>query len=307
MFGTIRRYITGLKSLRGLNDGLESLQLATGRMEARQTAHLPAGAFQDAEFKVWSQWGEDGIIEHLLRHVPVAQPVFVEFGVENYREANTRFLLRNRNWSGLVIDGSPQNIAFIRNDPISWRHDLKAIAAFVTRDNINQLIADAGITGDIGLLSVDIDGNDYFVWDSISQISPRLVIAEYNAIFGASAAVSVPYAADFHRTAAHYSNVYWGCSLAALDHLAQKKGYILAGCNSNGNNAFFIRQDVAGTIQKQSPAAAFRAAKFRESRDEAGNLTFLPVDEARRLIAHMPLVDVSSGAALTVGDIGTRA
>ncbi len=301
----IRRYAKGLKSLGGLNDRLEALQLATGRIEARQTANVPAGALAEAEFKVWSQWGEDGIIEHLLRHIPVPRPVFVEFGVENYREANTRFLLRNRNWSGLVMDGSPENIAFIRNDPISWRHDLKAVAAFITRENINQLITDAGIAGDIGILSVDIDGNDYFVWDAISSISPRLVIAEYNAIFGPSAAVSVPYAADFCRTTAHYSNLYWGCSLAALHHLAEKKGYILVGCNSNGNNAFFVRRDMADKFEAKSPATAYCPAKFRESRDATGNLTFLPSDDARRLIAQMPLVDVSSGALLTVGDIGT--
>ena len=288
-----------------LLERLESLQLSLGRIEARLAADVPAGAIAEAEFKVWSQWGEDGIIEHLLRHVPVDRHIFVEFGVESYREANTRFLLSNRNWSGLVMDGSKENIAFVREDAISWRHDLKAKAAFITRENINALIAAADIAGDIGILSVDIDGNDYFVWEAITSISPRIVIAEYNAIFGASAAVSVPYDPAFYRTKAHSSNLYWGCSLAALAHLGEKKGYVLVGCNENGNNAFFVRRDVATAFTPQKPEDAFRPARFRQSRDEAGRLTFFSAAEGRRLIAGMKLVDVINGVVMDVADIGT--
>jgi hypothetical protein len=289
-----------------LLERLESLQLSVGRIEARLAADVPAGAIAEAEFKVWSQWGEDGIIEHLLRHVPIDRRIFVEFGVESYREANTRFLLSSHNWSGLIIDGSEENIAFVRSDPISWRHDLKAKAAFVTRENINELISSAGIGGDIGILSVDIDGNDYFVWEAINGISPRIVISEYNAIFGPSAAVSVPYDPGFYRTKAHCSNLYWGCSLAALAHLGEKKGYVLVGCNTNGNNAFFVRRDVAGSFMPLTPELAFRAAKFRESRDDAGHLTFLSTAAGRKLIGAMKLVDVISGASIAVADLETE-
>jgi hypothetical protein len=115
-------------------------------------ADLPA-----AEFRVFAQWGEDGIIQALLSPIPPAslREVFVEFGIENCTESSTRFLLVNDNWSGLVIDGSEQDVQYIRHDPIYWQHNLKAECRFISRDNINELIAGNGITGDIGLLSVD--------------------------------------------------------------------------------------------------------------------------------------------------------
>lgn len=289
--------------LAAIDERLDVMQAALGRIEARQTESVPAGDLQRAEFKVTSQWGEDGILEHLLRHVPITRDVFVEFGVQDYREANTRFLLQNRNWSGLVLDGSPENIAAIKRDPLYWRYNLKAECAFITRDNIESLISGQGVSGDIGLLSVDIDGNDYWVWQAIKEIAPRIVVTEYNAIFGPSAAVSVPYAADFRRTQAHYSNLYWGCSLAALAHLGREKGYVLIGCNSAGNNAFFVRRDVAGPFKEKDPATAFRPSKFRESRDRDGNLSFLSRADAIRLIGDLPLVDVRDGKELKVDDL----
>ncbi|WP_197685875.1 hypothetical protein [Bradyrhizobium erythrophlei] len=272
------------------------MQEALGRIEARQTANVAVGDLAAAEFRVSSQWGEDGIIEHLLQHVPIERKIFVEFGVQDYREANTRFLLSIRNWSGLVMDGSAENIAAIRRDPIYWRHNLKAEGVFVTAENINEVISRHGIGGDIGLLSIDIDGNDYWVWQAIDCISPRIVVAEYNALFGAKSTVSVPYDPSFQRTRAHYSNLYWGCSLGAWNHLAASKGYALVGCNSAGNNAFFVRTDLLGSLLKRDPTGAFRPAEFREARDQSGALSYLDRHAAVELIQDLPLVDVIDGS-----------
>ncbi|MGH7869018.1 MAG: hypothetical protein ACREP9_15625, partial [Candidatus Dormibacteraceae bacterium] len=195
------------------------------------------------EFRVFSQWGEDGIIQFLLAHIPIPNPVFVEFGVENYLEANTRYLMHRNNWSGLVLDGSEAHISDLKARSEFWRHDLLAVNSFITRENINSLISGAGIEGDIGLLSIDIDGNDYWVWEAIEVISPRIVICEYNALFGPRLPITIPYQADFHRTHAHFSNLYFGASLSALFSLGQQKGYRFIGCNSSGVNAFFVRED----------------------------------------------------------------
>ena len=284
-----------------LRDRIDSIQQALGRIEARQVAEVVPGNIALVEFKVSSQWGEDGIIAHLLRHVSIASKVFVEFGVQDYKESNTRFLLRNTNWCGLVLDGSIENIAIIRKDPIYWQHNLKAEAAFVTRENINDLILRHGIVGDIGLLSIDIDGNDYWVWQAISCISPRIVVVEYNALFGPSATVSVPYDPFFVRTQAHYSNLYWGCSLSALTHLAAEKGYGLVGCNTNGNNAFFVRRDVFGGLPLVSPTEAYRPAYFREARDLSGALNYLTGADALAVIRDMSLIDVVTGERGLVG------
>ena len=129
----------------------------------------------------------------------------------------------NNNWSGLVIDGDPANVSIIKSDPIYWRHNLKADCAFVTKDNINELLKRNGISGDVGLLSVDVDGNDYWVWKEIDAISPRIVVIEYNSRFGADRAVTVPYDASFVRRRAHHSMIYFGASLRALVNLGKKK------------------------------------------------------------------------------------
>lgn len=304
MIRKVSRMAASLRQLPGLlTERIDLVQQALGRIEARQIASVIPGDFSNAEFKVSSQWGEDGIIEHLVRNVPIAHEIFVEFGVQDYREANTRFLLTNRNWAGLVIDGSPENIAAVKQDSIYWRFNLKGECSFVTRENIDSIIAGQGISGDIGLLSVDIDGNDYWVWEAIHRVSPRVVVAEYNALFGATAAVSVPYDPAFQRNKAHYSNLYWGCSLGALVHLGKVKGYTFVGCNSGGNNAFFVRNDVLGPLPARELPGAFRPAKFRESRNADGSLSFLEPAAAMAAIGHLPLKDVISGSQIKVSEL----
>src|SRR5687768_6497737 len=133
---------------------------------------------QDVEFKVFSQWGDDGIIQYLIHKVPITNKVFVEFGVENYTEANTRFLLMNNNWKGLIMDGSKEHMSSVQKDNLYWQYDLTAMPHFITRENINQLLTEYGIVGNIGLLHIDIDGNDYYVWDTIDVIQPDIVIVE---------------------------------------------------------------------------------------------------------------------------------
>jgi len=269
------------------------VQEALGRIELRQTSS--AQELRHAEFRVFSQWGEDGIIQRLVRDVRIERKVFVEFGVQDYTEASTRFLLVNDGWSGLVIDGSPENIDSVRRDEIYWRHHLKAECAFVTRENINNLLESAGLKDDIGLLSIDIDGNDYWVWESIKAISPRIVVVEYNSRFGPSRAVTIPYSPSFTRQQAHYSMIYYGASLLALEILAKRKGYALVGCNAAGNNAFFVREDcLPPSIKQQSSAEAYVESSFREARNELGELQFLSAEQEQILLQALPLVDVSS-------------
>jgi len=127
---------------------LEDLAFLSGQIAAIQMRGLPSlNVLSEAEFRVSSQWGEDGIIDWLIHHLGDMPETFIEFGVENYCESNTRFLLQHRNWRGLVIDGSEKNIEYIRQDRISWRHDLTAIASFITRENINAIISGGRLQG----------------------------------------------------------------------------------------------------------------------------------------------------------------
>jgi hypothetical protein len=286
IFESIKRYTA-------VEQQLDDIRAALGRIENRQLASNESNELSSYEFKIFSQFGEDGIIQHLLRHVPIENKTFVEFGVEDYTEANTRFLLVSGGWSGLIIDGNENNIDLIKNSNLYWRHDLKAVAEFVTKDNINQIFLKQGITGDIGLLSVDVDGNDYWIWKAINVISPVIVVVEYNHRFGSSEAVTIPYSADFVRTKAHHSKIYFGASLKALWLLAKEKGYVLVGCTSNGLNAFFVRQDkMPQSLREVSPEEGFKKGLFSEARNEDGTPLELSWEEENRLVMSLPLVQV---------------
>ncbi len=290
--------------LNRLHDDIERNRILLVQPRIREFATgatLPRLA--DAEFSVFSQWGEDGIIQYLLAQIPTLNPLFIEFGVEDYRESNTRFLLLNNNWRGLVIDGGLSFIKHIRAQEYYWRHDLTALCTFITRANINDLFVSAGFTGEIGLLSIDIDGNDYWVWEAISVVSPQIVVLEYNSLFGPHWPVTVPYNPQFQRTSAHYSNLYFGASLGALCHLAERKGYRFVGTNSAGTNAFFVRADVVGSLRVLTCSEGFVESRLRESRDQQGRLTFAGSTEQRRSIADLPVVNVVTGAQMRVFEL----
>lgn len=295
---------TEAKIAKSLHRRLNDLMVLQGRTIANQNRMSIFDSLHDAEFKVFSQFGEDGIIQYLQQLVikNESEKRFIEFGVENYLESNTRFLLVNNNWRGLVFDGSRENIESIKSQEFYWRNDLTAKNAWIDRDNINDLIKSEGFDGEIGILSVDIDGNDYWVWESIEVVNPIIVIVEWNSLFGDKAAISIPYSPSFQRTEAHFSNLYYGASIAALHHLGEKKGYKLIGSNSAGNNLFFVREDRMGPLKALSPNDAYVESKIRESRDEKGDLSFKSRSDREALIKHLPVVDVTTGKHATLSD-----
>ncbi|GAA0537841.1 MULTISPECIES: hypothetical protein [Rheinheimera] len=251
--------------------------------------HGTVTSLQDAEFRVFSQFGDDGIIQYLVDTLKIENKRFIEFGVENYNESNTRFLLENNNWQGLVIDGSEKNVQYIKNTTNYWRHDLSAVCEFVTAENINAIIENSGFNGDIGLLHIDIDGNDYWLWKAITVVRPIIVIVEYNSLFGAKRSITVPYEPDFVRYKKHYSGLYAGASLRALCQLADEKGYRFVGCNSAGNNAYFVLAEQAVALKALTCEQGYVLAKFKEHRDEQGQLTFTRGSEAIESLRGMPV------------------
>lgn len=255
------------------------------------------------EFKVFSQWGEDGIIQYLISKIEIKNKFFIEFGVENYTESNTRFLIKNNNWSGLVIDGNKKCIDYIKNDPIYWKYDLTAINSFITKDNINNIFLDNNIQGEIGLLSIDIDGNDYWIWKNIEVVKPLIVICEYNSIFGKDFAITIPYKENFNRTKEHFSNLYFGASLKALYLLAKEKGYKFLGTTSAGNDAFFVRSDVAQCFSESTLDHGFTNSKFRESRNLKNKLTFINGDERLNIIKNMPIFDIEKQKIFLINEL----
>lgn len=287
----------------------DELLLAIGRLESHVlAANTKPAKLEDIEFKVFSQFGEDGILQYLVRSIGTHPTSFVEIGTGDYRESNTRFLVQNNNWRGLVIDGGQAHVDFVLGTGMAWRHDVEPVSAFVTRENINDLIRDNGFTGEIGVLSIDVDGNDYWLWEAVEVVKPAIVVMEYNALFGADAAISVPYDPTFVNSEAHYSQLYFGASVGAFVHLANQRGYRFVGCSSNGANSFFVRDDVAGDLPSLTSAEGYRESRFLTSRNPDGTMSRMrSVADRIDLIGALPVVDVSTGQTVTVAEACTPA
>jgi hypothetical protein len=186
------------------------------------------------------------------------------------------------------------------------RYDLTAKQAFITRENINHLISSSGLTGEIGLLSVDLDGNDYWIWESIDIVMPIIVICEYNAIFGDLHPVTTPYDPSFYRTDAHYSNLYFGASIAALKILGERKGYRFVGTTCGANDAFFIREDYAKRFVDASlKTIQERPSRVRESLDKVGSYNFVGGLDRLALIKDMPVVNSLTGETMLIEELGS--
>ncbi|EGG41176.1 hypothetical protein Nlim_1983 [Candidatus Nitrosarchaeum limnium SFB1] len=222
------------------------------------------------EKKIYSQNGEDGIIEYIFSKIGTTNKFSVEFGVGDGFESNTVFLLEKKNWKGLMMDyGSDQKIQLSNIVKKAWsirklglKKNIQKYVAFikkiinrkkrsknfnldikherVTAENIQNLFKKYNVPIVFDLLSIDIDYNDYWVWKSIVDYSPRVVIIEYNSSILPTESKVVPYDPE----AIWDGTNYFGASLLALKNLGSKKGYTLVGCDSNGVNAFFCKSDL---------------------------------------------------------------
>ncbi len=240
------------------------------------------------EAKIYSQNGEDGILLYLISKIGLTNGRFVEFGVGNGRECNTANLSLNFGWHGLLMEIDRQQVQaaqqYYQQQLGMQQERVQIINGAVTAENINSLLTQNGIEGEIDLLSIDMDGIDYWVWQAISVIQPRLVVIEYNASFGNQRAISVKYDANFNTHAKHPSGFYHGASLAALTQLGKQKDYKLAGCDSSGSNAFFVHQNAAQDfITAVTPQEAYfphsHRTKSRSSEQQFQIISHLPFEE----------------------------
>ncbi len=272
----------------------ETALLALGAMLSKQQWLMNSNNINDYEFKIFSQFGDDGIIQYLIKNIAIENEIFIEFGVENYLESNTRFLMMNNNWTGFVMDASEAAMKSLQNQNWYWKYNLTQKAIFIDKDNINELLANTGFSN-IGLLHIDLDGNDYHIFNEIdlSKLNPSIIILEYNSVFGKERPITIPYDKNFNRTKAHYSNLYFGASLPALNFAASKKGYSLIGCNLAGNNAYFIRKDLLNEkIKEISVEQGFRDNKFRESRNKDYTFSYLAGKERLEIIKSLEVLNV---------------
>src|SRR5581483_2678508 len=194
----------------------------------------PLLSFDDIEFRAFSQNGEDGILLYIFALIGTTNKRCVEICGADGLECNTANLMINHGWRGLVFDGNKELIEkgqrFYARCPDIYPWPPKLVHAWITSDNVNSLIEEYGFTGDIDLLSLDMDGIDYWVWQAIDCINPRVVVLEYNNLLGPDVSLTVPCKPDF-RSAAEDGHVnYYGASLPAFVKLGKQKGYRLVGC-----------------------------------------------------------------------------
>ena len=192
------------------------------------------------EYQVYSQNGEDGILEEIFRRIGTTNKFFVEFGVDRL-ECNTLLLLLKR-WRGCWIEANSSYVRFLRE---KLQHQIGAGAltikeSFITAENVEELFESLSVPKELDLLSIDIDGNDYWVWKAIQKFSPRVVLIEYNAMFPAN----LEFIMSYEAKRKYAGGGHFGASLKSLEKLGKAKGYTLVGCNFLGVNAFFVRDDL---------------------------------------------------------------
>jgi len=218
-----------------------------------QYAAAPASfGLDDAGFKVFSQSDEDGRLLYIFSKIGMTNRLCVEIACGNGKECNSANLIVNHGWHGLLVDGSEKNIAeaqaFYETCRATYVWPPVVKRAFVTRENVNELIRSNGFEGEIDLLTVDIDGMDYWIWQAIVVVKPRVVVVEYVGWMGPERSCTVPYQADFDAFKYPTTNGapdYAGASLMAMVKLARIKGYRLVGFNRHSFNAFFVRHDIS--------------------------------------------------------------
>ena len=276
LFARIRRVLTGahhaeqlalinrrLEKIEAQGDALHKIWLRTRHLEPAIQALLRARYLDPASlpyperliaqrFRISSQNQEDGLTLALLHEAGPTTRRFIEIGC-GLSGGNSAFLAREWGWSGLMVDGHREHMVQVgRRFPT-----VTAVAAWITRENVNELIAEHGHAGEVDLFSLDLDGNDYWIWEAVTVSSPRVLIMEYNSMFGPDRAVTIPYDSTFDRHR-HHSMMYYGASLAALTRLNARKGYRLVAVEPAGVNAFFLRNDLAPHVPACDPARAYR-------------------------------------------------
>ena len=206
------------------------------------------------EQRVFSQNGEDGVISEIFRRIGTTNQSFVEFGCGNGIENNSLYLLHS-DWHGLWIDGDSRLVSSIAESHSEFMTTgrLRLVRSLVTVENIEGLFGANDVASEPDLVSIDIDGNDYWVWKALELYRPRVLVVEYNAMWPPDSHWVQKYAP--HR--GWDGTSHHGAGLGALAHLGQKKGYRLVHCELSGVNAFFIREDQAGDhFADDSTAAA---------------------------------------------------
>jgi hypothetical protein len=249
------------ESFKKIEAGLEGLS-----EELRRRQWLEHKDLRGFEKKVFSQNGEDGIIEEIFRRIGVQSKFFVEFGAENGLEGNCLNLAKNESWAGLYIEADKTKFSSLKKN-LAGFPKVQCVSSLVTVDNIEELLAENQVPFDFDLLSIDIDGNDYWVWKSVFKWKPRVVAIEYNA----SHSPSKKWIMSRNDSYSWNGTSYFGASLAALEQLGRDKSYTLVATDTKGVNAFFVRDDLFSREKFLNTAVMYHYSPPRFGTFEGGH------------------------------------
>ena len=249
----------------------------------------------ETEVKIFSQNGEDGIIDYLINSLRIDKKNFVEIGVGNYRESNTRFLYNSYHPKGLIVDYIDDMQKKVKQHLNFWKGDLRIINKQIDSENILEVLS-KGCDYEIDLFSIDIDSIDYWIIQKLKNNISKIFVAEYNPVFGSELEVSVPNISGFMRSQYHYSHLCYGMSLKALINLMDKKGYYFIGSNTQKINAFFIskefKKDVFFKNVKIKNLDDYTDSNIRDSRDANNNLNYLSGDMKFKEIENCEVINL---------------
>ena len=255
------------------------LMIANSHILNIRSKYPEISKINDLDYKIFSQNGEDGIIDYLLTSLKIENPKFVEIGVGDYLESNTRYIFERTSSKGLIIDCIEEFQKKVSNNFKLWKGDLTIVQTFVNSENILEILKKNNFTNDLDLFSLDVDGIDYWILKKLPNNFSKIAVIEYNSVYGPNIEVTVPNKPQFNRTEYHYSNLCFGVSLKALINLMNLKGFVFLGSNLTRCNAFFVSHEYLKNINLEiidiNKLNKHTDSNIRESRDLNGKLSYL--------------------------------
>jgi len=229
-------------------------------------------SMNDVGFKVHSQFEEDGILLYIFSMIGAKSKKVLEICAGEGIESMSANLIINHGWEGLLFDGDKKlvenGLKFFGQNEMTWLHPPIFKQAWITRENSNDLISKNGFSGEIDLLSLDLDGNDYHIMEAMNVVKPRVIICETHNAIPSEKALTIPYKSDFNRMTGPHID-FMSVSLLAMTKLLNAKGYRLVGSNRFGFNAVFILKGLGEEYFPEVSVESVHRNSFTKQRRES--------------------------------------
>ena len=269
MFGVLKNYLFDLRDRQRMN--LAISKGAAMRQARKVDLTLPT----TWEFSGFSQNGEDGVLDVLRSQLLSSNRYFVEIGSADGMENNSSWLVVAEQYNGLMIEGSPALVERVNRLVVRHSIGVECKNVFLTQENARDLTALA-MHQDPDVFSLDIDGNDYYVLQELLKngLRPRIVVVEYNSVYGPDRSLTIEYDRDFYFKKAHPTELYYGVSIAGWRKILGDYGYRFVTVEKNGVNGFFVDPEffdsafLDGVQGCQFSENRYQLMKFRKSSEE---------------------------------------